>query len=173
MFNRGELAPCPACGAAVRVDVFPALFRPLAPGQAGERLMVEGESSCFYHPQKRAVVPCDNCGRFLCALCDLELNDQHLCPACLEAGSKKGRIASLQHQRMCYDRLALWLAVLPLFIWPFTLVTAPMALFFAIRHWNSPSSILGGNKVRLVAAMVVAVLQLAGWTLLFYAMARS
>ena len=64
MFNLPELTPCPACGVPVQVEIFPALFRPLARGRDGEALMVEGESSCFYHPQKKAVVPCQGCGRF-------------------------------------------------------------------------------------------------------------
>src|SRR5437868_4454851 len=79
---------CMACGASLYVDVFPALFRPVATGKSGETVLVEGESTCFYHPQKKAIVPCDLCGRFLCALCDLELGGQHLCPSCLESGRR-------------------------------------------------------------------------------------
>ena len=68
VFNQPDLTPCPACGVPLQVEVFPALFRRINPGSSGEAILVEGESSCFYHPQKKAVIPCQGCGRFLCAL---------------------------------------------------------------------------------------------------------
>src|SRR5215472_15595335 len=95
VFNRQDLAPCPTCRTPVQVEVFPAFFRKTDAGPGAEAVMVEGESSCFYHPQKKAVTPCAACGRFLCALCDCELNGQHFCPACLETGRTKGKIKSL------------------------------------------------------------------------------
>ena len=107
MFNRPGLAPCPLCGVPVQIEIFPALFRPAARGRGGEALLVAGESSCFYHPQKKAVVPCDGCGRFLCALCDCQLQSEHFCPACLETGRQKGRIKRLENQRTLYDAIAL------------------------------------------------------------------
>ena len=166
VFNQPQLSPCPACGVPLQVEVFPALFRRINPGQSGETIMIEGESSCFYHPQKKAVLPCQGCGRFLCALCDCELNGQHFCPACLETGKTKGKIKSLENQRTLYDSIALSLAVYPLLIFYFTLVTAPVALFIAIRYWNAPRSIVRRTKIRYVAAIVLASAQVAGWALL-------
>jgi hypothetical protein len=171
VFNQPEMSPCPACGVPLQVEVFPALFRRINPGQSGEAIMVEGESSCFYHPQKKAVLPCQGCGRFLCALCDCELNGQHFCPACLEAGKTKGKIKSLENQRTLYDSIALSLAIYPLLIFYFTLVTAPIALFVAIRYWNAPRSLVRRTKIRSVAAIVLATMQIAGWGLLFFAIA--
>lgn len=171
VFNQPELSPCPACGVPLRVEVFPALFRRFNPGQSGETIMVEGESSCFYHPQKKAVLPCQGCGRFLCALCDCELNGQHFCPACLETGKTKGKIKSLEDQRTLYDGIALSLAVYPMLIFYFTIVTAPVALFVAIRYWNAPRSIMHRTKIRCVAAIVLALMQMAGWGLLFFVLA--
>jgi hypothetical protein len=171
VFNRPDLSPCPACGVPLRVEVFPALFRRVNPGQSGETILVEGESSCFYHPQKKAVLPCQGCGRFLCALCDCELNGQHFCPACLETGKTKGKIKSLENQRTLYDGIALSLAIYPMLIFYFTLVTAPAALFVAIRYWNAPRSIVHRTKIRFVAAIVLALMQIAGWGLLFIMLA--
>src|SRR5262245_48811130 len=85
-FNRQEFIACPSCRAPVDVVIFPAFFRKIGPAQNAEAVLVEGESSCFYHPEKKASVPCAGCGRFLCALCDCELHGQHYCPACLETG---------------------------------------------------------------------------------------
>jgi hypothetical protein len=151
----------------LQVEVFPALFRHITPGQSGETIMVEGESSCFYHPQKKAVLPCQGCGRVVFGLCDCELNGQHFCPACLETGKTRGKIKNLENQRTLYDSIALSLAIYPLLIFYFTLVTAPVALFVAIRYWNAPRSIMHRTKIRYVAAIVLASMQIAGWGVLF------
>ena len=82
----------------------------MATGSIGEAIVVEGEAACFYHPGKRATVPCGVCGRFLCALCDLELNGRHVCPACLETSRRKGDLRNLDTRRMLYDSAALSLA---------------------------------------------------------------
>src|SRR5881396_3173552 len=136
IMNRAELTPCPSCGSPLQVEIFPAFFKRIAPGRQGESVMVEVESSCFYHPQKKAVVPCEACGRFLCALCDVELDGKHLCPACLESGKKKKTIHSLEDMRMLYNRQALVLAVLPLFI------TGLAAIYVAARYWKAPTSLV-------------------------------
>ena len=171
VFNQPELSPCPACGTPLQIEVFPALFRIQSVGRSGEAILVEGESSCFYHPQKKAVIPCQGCGRFLCALCDCELNGQHFCPNCLETGKTKGKIKNLENQRTLYDSIALSLAVYPLLIFYFTLITAPAALFVALRYWNAPRSIVRRTKVRYVTAIILASLQIAGWGLLFFVIA--
>jgi hypothetical protein len=167
VFNQPDFAPCPACGAPLQVEVFPALFRETGIGRNGETIMVESESSCFYHPQKKAVLPCDGCGRFLCALCDCPLDGRHFCPTCLETGKSKGKIQNLENQRTLYDAIALSLAIYPMIIFYFTIVTAPMAIFVAIRYWKSPQSILRRTKIRFIAAIVISLLQIAGWATLF------
>lgn len=149
----------------MRALVFPALFRPMARGDAGEKLMVDGEASCFYHPQKKAAVPCDRCGRFLCGLCDVELNNEHICPACLESGKQNGKLQTLANRRVLYDDIACALAVWPLFpfFWFFTFLTAPAALFIAIRFYKAPPSLVPRSKARMITAMIVSGLQILGW----------
>lgn len=171
MVNRTDLAPCPGCGAVMQVEVYPALFRRLTPGRDGEALVVESEASCFYHPQKKALLPCEGCGRFLCALCDCELHGQHFCPACLETGKKKGKIKRLENERTLYDNIALSLSLYPLLIFYLTLITAPMALYLALRYWNAPRSIVHRTKLRFICAIVFASLELAGWALGFFLLA--
>jgi hypothetical protein len=165
LLNRPAPAPCPGCAAPVQAEIFPAFFKSITPGKEGEALLVESESSCFYHPQKKAELPCQGCGRFLCALCDCELHGEHFCPACLEIGKKKGKIKRLENERTLYDSIALSLAVLPMLIFYFTIITAPMAIFVAVRFWNAPRSIVHRTKVRHVLAIIIATLQLAGWAL--------
>lgn len=167
-YNTPDLFRCPSCHAPIKIDVFPALFRGFQPGKAGDAL-IDDQASCFYHPQKKAVVPCDHCGRFLCALCDVEFGDKHLCPSCLAAGKTKGKIINLEHYRVLYDSTALILALFPLFslisvifmiMIIFTVFTAPVALYLAIRHWNSPMSIVRRTKIRFVLAIVLSTIQI-------------
>ena len=161
-FNADVLVPCPSCGSAIAAYVFPALFREQRVIQA-EKLVLETEASCFYHSEKKALVPCDSCGRFLCALCDVELNGQHLCPNCLDSGQKKGKLKSLENRRVLYDRIALTAAIVPLlFVWT-SIIGAPLALYVALRHWNAPCSILGRSKTRFVVATILSALQILGW----------
>ena len=167
-YNTPDLFRCPSCHEPIKIDVFPALFRDLQPGKAGDTL-IDDQASCFYHPKKKAVVPCDHCGRFLCALCDVEFGDKHLCPSCLETGKTKGKIINLEHQRVLYDSTALILALFPLFslisfifmiMIIFTVFTAPIALYLAIRHWNSPMSIVRRTKIRFVLAIALSCIQI-------------
>src|SRR6266571_1336068 len=168
-----DWAHCPECGTLFRMLGFPAAFRRLDTGAGAATVLAEGESSCFYHPQKKAVLPCDGCGRFLCALCDCELHGQHFCPTCLEVGRKKGKIKSLENERVLYDSIALSLAILPLLMAYFTILTAPMALYVAIRYWNAPRSIVHRTRSRLVLAISFAALELLGWGLVLYFIFRA
>jgi len=163
MLNREQLAPCAACAAPLQVQIFPALFRPLQMGRSGESLVLETESSCFFHPQKKAVVHCEGCGRFLCGLCDCELHGQHFCPQCLETGKKKGKIKSIENERTLYDSIALGLAVAPLLLFYITFLTAPAALYVSIRYWKAPRSIVRRTNIRLILTVILASLQIVGW----------
>ena len=166
--NIRDFRSCRTCGALIQAEVFPAFFRKTEKGNLGERIIMDDEASCFYHPDKQAVIPCDSCGRFLCSLCDIEFNNRHLCASCLETGREKGKIKNLENHRTLYDSVALHLALLPIFIWFTTIITAPVALFFAIRHWKTPSSIIRRTKVRMILAMFIAGVQIVGWTALIY-----
>lgn len=173
VFNVSELTPCPNCRTPLQIEVFPALFRPVAVGRQAESVMLAGESSCFYHPQKKAVLPCDACGRFLCALCDCEVGGKHFCPTCLDAGRTKRKIKNLEQGRIRYDDVALSLAILPaLCFWP-SLVSAPIAAYIAIRHWNTPLSIVHRSRIRFVVALIIATLEIVGWVFFFYLMVNG
>lgn len=162
--NIEEFRACPNCAATVRVEVFPAYFREQAKGSAGEALLADTEASCFYHPQKRASVVCSECGRFLCSLCDLELDGKHFCASCLEAAKEKNKIASIQNRRQLYDVMAFQIVLVGFLIPYFAIATAPIALYFAIKHWKTPSSIVrtGPSRWRLITTIALAALQIIG-----------
>jgi len=155
--NSGDYARCVSCGAELWLEVFAAFVRPVAAGRAGEAVVVTGETACFYHDSKRAVVVCDACGRFLCALCDCVLQGQHLCPDCLESGKKKGAIEQLETVRVLYGRQAFMLSLLPL------LVTGIAAIGLAARYWKAPGSLVAPHRWMLPAALVLGILQTLGF----------
>lgn len=167
IINKYVLMPCPSCNSLLRVDVFPAMFRRIPTGKSGEVLLEKSEASCFYHPQKKAVIVCSLCGRFLCNLCDVEFNEKHLCPSCLEKGRTKRKIKSLEDQRTCYDKIALLIAIIPMLGFWLTILTAPISLFITIRYWKAPGSIVRKTKIRFIVAFLIASLQIVGWTFFF------
>lgn len=159
--NRPELIPCPVCGSAIMVAAFPVLLTGPATGTPGEVLLADDQASCFYHPSKKASRVCDQCGRFLCALCDVEMGGRHLCPGCIEGGDRQ-KHTELDTRRVLYDSLALFLAVLV------PLLGGLIALYLAIRYWSAPTSLLRRTQVRWVLAVVVAVVQIAFWSWVFF-----
>ncbi len=165
---------CPACGVAMVAEVFPAFARPAARGRTSEALASAEDAGCFYHPHKKAVVPCDDCGRFLCALCDLELDGRHVCPTCVEAARVAGKSLRAGGQRTLHDQVALTvlfggMAVGLITVGFATVITAPIALFLVIRYWNEPArSPVPRTRARLIVAGVLALLQIAGWSFVLY-----
>jgi hypothetical protein len=160
-------ADCPNCTTRLVAHFFSAFFQPHAHGVAAEPLVDATEASCFYHPHKQAVGICDGCGRLICSLCSIDLGSQHLCPNCVSSGKKKGRLTTLETGRTRYDKIALTVAVLGCFLSIFSFFLAPVAIYFSIRHWNSPRSLLGGGRSRFVIAIVIAVASLLLWGVIF------
>lgn len=178
ILNTGAPAHCPECGAEAQSHVFPALNQSTA-GSAGETVLVEGESGCFYHDNKKAERICDSCGRFMCALCDLPMGSRHICPVCLENYAKKGA-PEFETGGTRYDDVALSLVIVPLLLqgpfWcvPVVLVTAPIAIFLSLKFWNKPQSVLPRGRWRFVVAMALGSLEIAAYlalmVLVFYGM---
>lgn len=154
---------CPACEAMVQLEIYPAFLRPAAPGATAEPVLEEGVSSCFYHEGKKAVIHCDACGRFLCALCDLDLGGRHLCPQCLQAGPKKGALPQLETSRTLYDGMALILALLS-GIPGIHFLTAPAAFGMGVMAFFKPPSLVRRTRARAVLAMILATVLGVGWT---------
>jgi ribosomal protein S27E len=157
------LGECPGCARATQVVVFPAFEKPPATATLAETVVAEGEATCFYHPQKRAHIPCDGCGRFLCAMCDLDLGGQHLCPQCLETGAKKGKLQSLERNRTRWDQIVSTLLILPVIFCYFALpITSLAALILIGWRWKTPGSLVSNSRVRFIVYAIVAALEFLG-----------
>jgi hypothetical protein len=161
IYNSGAGESCPSCRAEVLVEVFPALFA--GPAEAAADEGAPGEASCFFHDGKKAAAVCSSCGRFLCPLCRVDLSDGIHCPDCVTGGRKKGEIESLVNRRTLSDSIALSVAILPMLVFWVTPISAPLAIYLAIRGWKKPSSVLPPTRIRFVLAIFFAVLQIGGW----------
>lgn len=177
-FENGQWRDCPYCRTPLQLFIFPAWSAGGAAPDPGSQALLEGEAACFFHADKRAVVPCDSCGRFLCSLCRLEFPDRNLCPACLQPGQDRPQALQLENSRTLYDTIALAVAALPaILIYP-TIITAPIALFLTWRHWKTPLSLVPRSRIRFWLTIVLALLELVLLALLvivlvYAAMTRS
>ena len=173
---REGTSTCASCGSVWSIDVFPALFDPPASLRKEELELADGEASCFHHATKRAVTSCSRCGRFLCALCSLELAGETWCATCLSTGASKNTVQSLESRRVLWDSVALSIALLPLVTligFYFFILTAPAAIFVALRYWKRPGSLLPRTKARFVWTIGVALVELGLWSFMAYAVVRA
>jgi hypothetical protein len=158
-WNREEGLRCPGCGQRVDANVFPAIETRRS-GALPEAVIADTEASCFYHPSSRAAVPCDECGRFLCSLCDIEIDGRHLCPMCFQSGVRSNRLEVVETQRTMYDTIALTLATLPaLLFWP-AIVTGPAALWVTFRRWRAPGSVVPRTRIRFYLAVLFGLAEI-------------
>jgi hypothetical protein len=163
--NTGTFAPCPSCGRQLQCEVFPAFHGGPRIGRPGEAIVDATDASCFFHPDKRAAVACESCGRFLCALCDLDFAGQHICPTCLASGRKKGTLGSFDHFRVSWTGIALVLSIVPLVIfYPISIVTAPAAIVVALLGLRKPPSLTGRRRVIAFSlAMIFSLAEIGAW----------
>lgn len=155
------LERCPACNAALSIVTFPGFRRAPAAGRAAERITGEGEAACYFHATKKAAVPCDDCGRFLCALCDIPVDGRHLCPTCIDTAHKTGTVRSLERSRTRWDAVV-WYANLGLL----TGVGVPFVALFnvlvTVFCWRAADSRVANVRRRMVLGTLVSVLFAAG-----------
>lgn len=153
---------CLRCGAETAVWLYPALHRPRG-GEAAQTVQDDSHSSCMNHPQKRATVICDGCGKFLCALCDVEWNGEHLCTDCIAHRKSEDPEQALRTEYVHYDLIALMLALLAIPLISIAIIIAPVVLFMAWRFWSVPWRSVPHRKWIMVLAALMACLEIAGW----------
>jgi hypothetical protein len=134
-----------------------------------QAIAVAEDSTCFFHASNQAEKLCDDCGRFLCAVCAIPFAGRTQCPSCI-ATSKKVDV-QLVSSRPLPGGLALGLALLPILIWPLTLLTAPAALYVAITGWKKPRSLVSPGRGKIVVAGLIALVQVGIWVAVGIALA--
>ena len=162
-------ARCRYCEEEYEVISFPALTRQPQVVRA-QQVAVAEDSSCFFHSSNQAERVCDGCGRFICAVCSIPSPGGHYCPACLSASKDKETAIT---SRVLYGSMALMLAIVPVLIWPFTFVTAPITLGLLVYGWNKPGSLVRrSERVKLGIAGVIALAQVVGWGFVIFNLLR-
>ena len=167
LIGKDELVTCPQCSAEMCIAVFPAFFNVNRLGMKGELLLEDNLSSCFYHVEKKAVVACEECGRFLCMLCEIDISNKKLCPLCMQSLRKKGEAEALSGRSTAYDELALTLSILPVLTVFFTLLTAPASLYLVIKNWRKPQGFYPRSKARFIVAGILSIIQIIAWAVFF------
>lgn len=185
LFRQGGTVPCPICKCIVHALMLPALYKsPLhAPPSLPNDRPAPGEATCFYNPGRRATKGCDHCGVFISDAWAAQWGSQTVCLKCLEELRSKNSDTRFESKRTLWDNVALSFSIGPwilavallmtLALYPFaimvimlTFLTAPAAIFVALRYWNAPRSMVPRGRGRLVWAAMLGVLQLMGWVLM-------
>ncbi len=149
---------CPKCNTFQAAWVYPASVTKFEKGSKAEPLVSPEHSACFYHQNKVASAHCDDCGVFLCSLCDINLDGKHLCPKCFDAG--KAKIGTLQSQGFMYDSLMLNIAAISSLMCFISFITAPATLFGSIYYWNRMKTPYKRGKWRFVLAIALSSIQI-------------
>lgn len=130
---------CPYCDKQLQIRVWPIVRQ-----NTNAATALSDQATCFFHPEKVFQACCQRCGRFVCALCDLQLGAEHVCPACFErgrAGSDAGK-AEWRHRDVLYDSIALTLGWGWILVWPVFVVAFPAVIFLHVKYRKAPRSYL-------------------------------
>lgn len=123
---------CPSCFGSFEAMRFQAPDR----AAAVQRLAEAGpgaETACAAHPANVAVVNCQRCGVFMCALCRIDADEMALCPACFDRLSAEGALASTRTTFRDYGRQASNTAIAGLLLMVFGLAIGPAAIYYGVR----------------------------------------
>ncbi|HAV61889.1 MAG TPA: hypothetical protein DCY13_05950 [Verrucomicrobiales bacterium] len=159
----GLLTECPSCSLTLRLHTFPALFRTPEMGGRGTAAITAGEATCFHHEQKRAVATCEECGKFLCQLCDVTVEEAHFCPQCLQLGVTRGSLRQLERGRARHDQVMLGIVLLSFLFWAVPLLPLA-ALILGLLKWKAPVSMVHRTHLRMGITMSLALVQFLGGT---------
>jgi hypothetical protein len=135
-----EWQTCPYCGTRLQIRVWPVVRRNNNAAPA-----LSDQATCFFHPEKAFQACCQRCGRFVCALCDLQLGAEHVCPACFERGRGEGAEvakAEWRYRDVLYDSIAVTVGWAWILVWPTIVAAIPTAIFLHVKYRKAPRSYL-------------------------------
>lgn len=132
---------CPFCAKRLQIRAWPAVRQ-----NNNASAALSDQATCFFHPEKAFQACCQRCGRFVCALCDLQLGAEHVCPTCFERGrGESGGVTSQAEWRyrdVLYDSVALTLGWGSILFWPAVVVTIPATIFLHVKYRKAPRAYL-------------------------------
>ncbi|MGA7913698.1 MAG: hypothetical protein WCA00_00580 [Candidatus Acidiferrales bacterium] len=132
---------CPYCSKQLRMRVWP-----VARQKTNAASAMAEQATCFFHPEKAFEACCQRCGRFVCALCDLQLGAEHVCPTCFERGRSgtllTGSEAEWRHRDVLYDSIAVTIGWGWILVWPLIIAAIPAAIVLHVKYRKAPRSYL-------------------------------
>ena len=148
---------CVQCG-DIEAVVFPRALEPQPQAERAERIIDDQDASCFYHVESKARAACESCGRFLCALCEVQMGDAVICPGCIAAGRRKGNLDKSKSEELLWDQLVLALAAACLLIFYLAPLMLIPIVWIVIRQWNAPRrSLMPRSRASYYAALGVSL----------------
>lgn len=153
---------CPVCQAEVHVTTFPRLYGDFAGGEE-DAPAAENEATCSFFPELRAQLVCDECGTFLSHRASTRWGGQGLCLPCLHRLREVEKSPDFIAKSKLHDRRALFLVT---WLAPFTLFTAPLAIFLLLRHRGKAEGFVPRGRTVWWIAMILATGWLAAWMVL-------
>jgi hypothetical protein len=132
---------CPYCQKRLQMRVWGAVQQNTNTAPA-----LTDQATCFFHPDKAFQACCQRCGRVVCALCDLQLGAEHVCPTCFErgrtsSGTEPGK-AEWRHRDVLFDSVAVTIGWGWILFWPVYVAAFPGAIFLHAKYRKAPRSYL-------------------------------
>jgi len=132
---------CPYCQRWLQIRVWPIVRQNTNAVSA-----LSDQATCFFHPDKAFQACCQRCGRFVCALCDLQLGAEHVCPTCFErgradSGAESGK-AEWRYRDVLYDSIAVTVGWAWIIFWPTIVAALPAVIFLHVKYRKAPRSYL-------------------------------
>ena len=132
---------CPYCEKRLQIRVWPGVRQNNHAATA-----LSDQATCFFHPDKAFQACCQRCGRFVCALCDLQLGAEHVCPTCFErgradSGAEAGK-AEWRYRDVLYDSIALSVGWGWIVFWPAIVAAFPAVIFLHVKYRKAPRAYL-------------------------------
>ncbi|HXW56829.1 MAG TPA: hypothetical protein VEJ67_13850 [Candidatus Cybelea sp.] len=142
METRTGRQTCLYCQEQLQIRLWPVIRQ-----DAGAAVPMGDQATCFFHPDKAFHACCQRCGRFVCALCDLQLGGDHVCPTCFERGRADSGLgdagkAEWRHRDVLYDSIALTVGWSWIIIWPVIFAAVPIAIVLHVKYRKAPRSYL-------------------------------
>ena len=132
---------CPYCDERLRIQVWPVIRQKTNAAPA-----MPEHATCFFHPEKAFEACCQRCGRFVCALCDLQLGAEHVCPTCFERGRTDSGLqdgtAEWRHRDVLYDSIAVTIGWGWILVWPLIIAALPATIVLHFKFRKAPRSYL-------------------------------
>ncbi len=156
--SSGELE-CSRCKSHLSFVIFSGYPRSVPLGRLAEPLTgSENEASCYNHVTRKAISGCENCGRLICSVCDLEVGGKHFCPTCATSQQVVAKCDPLIHRQFCPEKAVFILGFLSLYPFCGAILFSPPALYIANQNYSKRTSLDGGGRIWMISGIFLSLL---------------